>query len=241
MPELALRCIESWHKHMPDWDYKLWDEDALIVVQSPLTPGDGTFESVLKGMSEYAYEAYVAQKYAFVSDYVRLWALEKYGGVYMDVDFEVYKPYDSLCEYRAFAGFEGSKHSPVMMGVCASVCHGLWVREQLENYQGRHFTNADGSLDLTTNVTFISAKMREKGFIQNGKEQEYKDLHVFPVDYFSPRQTTGEYIRTENTYCEHKGLCSWSGSAKGWKGRIKAVIGQKNMTQLIKLKRKIVG
>ena len=26
MPELAIRCIESWHKYMPDYEYKLWNE-----------------------------------------------------------------------------------------------------------------------------------------------------------------------------------------------------------------------
>lgn len=93
-----------------------------------------------------------------------------------------------------------------MMGVIASEAHGDWISEQLEHYQGRHFIKEDGSFDLTTNVTFITERMREQGFLQNGKEQNYKDLHGFPVDYFCPLHTSGEYIRTECTYCEHRGL-----------------------------------
>ena len=31
MPQLALDCIESWHKYMPDWEYKLWNEDNFDV------------------------------------------------------------------------------------------------------------------------------------------------------------------------------------------------------------------
>ena len=224
MPELAQKCIDSWHKNMPLWKYKLWNEDNFDVNQIP-----------------YTREAYAAKKYAFVSDYVRLWALYNEGGLYLDVDFEVYRPFDDLLYHEAFAGFEGSKHSPLMMGVVASHPQGEWVKEQLEHYQSRHFILDDGSLDLTTNVQFISAKMCENGFVQNGKEQVYKDLHVLPVEYFCPRQTTGEYIRTCNTYCEHMGLGSWAETGSGWKAGVGKIVGQRNMTRLIKLKRKLFG
>lgn len=223
IPDLAQKCIATWHEHMPDWEYKLWNEDNFDLQSIP-----------------YTREAYEAKKYAFVSDYVRLWALYNEGGLYLDVDFEVFKPFDDLLDRKAFAGFEGSKHQPVMMGVCASEPHGEWVTEMLNAYQDRHFILPDGTMDMTTNVQFVNEKMREQGFVQNGKEQDYKDLHVFPVDYFCPRQTTGEYLRTENTYCDHLGLGSWSGNG-GWKAWIGRVVGTRNMVRLIKLKRKLFG
>lgn len=224
MPELARKCISSWHQNMPDYEYKLWDEDNFDVDQIPYTK-----------------EAYETRKYAFVSDYVRLWALEREGGVYLDVDFEVYKSFDDLLYLKAFAGFEGSKHLPLMMGVIASEAHGTWVKEQLQYYMDRHFVALDGKIDLTTNVMFVSEKMRNQGFVQNGREQDYKDLHVFPVEYFCPKQTTGEYFRTDNTYCESIGVSSWMGQGKGWKIWVAKVIGAKHMPQLIKLKRKMFG
>ena len=223
MPELAKKCVASWHKYMPDWEFKLWNENNFDV-----------------NCTSYTKEAYEAKKYAFVSDYVRLWALYNYGGLYLDVDFEVYKPFDDLLNYSAFAGIEGSKHSPVMMGVIASVPKGEWVTEQLGYYRGRNFI-VNGKMDLTTNVAFVSEKMRGTGYNQDGKEQNYKDLHILPVDYFSPRHTTGEYIRTDNTYCEHLGLASWNAGGISWKGLIRRIVGQKNMTRLIKLKRKFFG
>jgi len=224
MPELTQRCIASWHKYMPDWEYKLWNEDNFDV-----------------NLVHYTKEAYEAKKYAFVSDYVRLWALYNEGGLYMDVDFEVYKPFDDLMHQKAFAGFEGSKHLPVMMGVVASRAGGIWVKEMLDAYQNRHFIRPDGSLDMTTNVQFITAIMSKNGFVQDGKEQYYKDLHVFPVVFFSPRHTTGEYIRTDNTYCEHLGLGSWAETGGGWKTVVGRIVGPKTMTRLIKLKRKLFG
>lgn len=224
MPMMAKECIASWHKFMPNWQFKLWNEDSI-------------------GVNEISYtkEAYEAQKYAFVSDYVRLWALCNEGGLYLDTDVKVFKSFDNLMAYKAFAGFEGSKHLPIGTCVMASEADGVWVKEQLGYYQDRHFIKEDGSFDLTTNVQFITAKMREQGLVQNGKEQDYKDLHVFPVEYFCPRQTTGEYIRTENTYCEHLGLGSWAEQGGGWKASLGKIIGAKNMTFMIKMKRKLFG
>ena len=224
MPELAKKCIDSWHKFMPDYEYRLWNEDNFDI------------NSTL-----YTKEAYEARKYAFVSDYVRLKALSEIGGLYMDVDFEVLKSFDDLMSYDAFAGYEGSKKCPVMMGVIASKPNGMWVNEMLDAYQNRHFVKEDGTLDMTTNVQFVTSIMHENGFIQNGKEQDYRDLHVLPVDYFCPRQTTGEYLRTENTYCDHLGLGSWSENNGGWKSQVRKFVGQKNMIRLIKLKRKLFG
>lgn len=193
MPETALKCIESWHKYMPDWEYVLWHEDNFDV------------NSYL-----YTQEAYAAKKYAFVSDVARLVALKEQGGIYFDVDFEVYKPFEELLQNSAFAGFEGSKHNPIMMGVLGSVPEGVWVTRQLERYEKRHFI-VEGKPDLTTNVKFITDGMIKQGFVPNGQEQECMDLHIYPVDYFCPKLTTGEYKRTTNTYCEQKSeVSSWA-------------------------------
>lgn len=222
MPELALKCIESWHKFMPDYEYKLWDENVFDINSVP-----------------YVKEAYDTNKYAFVSDYVRLYALKEEGGIYLDVDFEVYKSFDDLLMFHAFAGFEGSKTNPVMMGVIASEPHGLWVSEQLSRYQTRHFI-INGKPDCTTNVRFITDGMILNGFKPDGKEQDYKDLHVFPVDYFSPRLTTGEYLKTKNTFCEHKGSHS-SWAKKRLKSSLIVLFSPSIRTFLIKTKRKVFG
>ena len=224
MPELAQKCIASWHKYMPDWDYKLWNEDNFDVSQVV-----------------YIKEAYEARKYAFVSDFVRLFVLEREGGIYLDTDVEVFRSFEELLEFRAFAGFEGSKYLPLGTCVLASEAHGIWVSEQLDYYRDRHFLKEDGTMDNTTNVQFITAKMREQGFVQNGMEQDFKDLHVFPVDYFCPMQTTGEFFRTNNTYCNHLGMGSWMDRKDGLKARIGRLVGRKNMIRLIKLKRKLLG
>ena len=223
MPQLAKDCMASWHRHMPDWEYKLWNEDNFDVGSTP-----------------YTQEAYAAGKMAFVTDYVRLYALCTEGGVYMDTDVEILKPLDDLLHLRAFTGYEGSKHKPPVTGLMASEANGEWATEQLNDYKDAHFVKADGSYDTTTNTWRISRIMQANGFLCDGKQGQYKDLTVFPSEYFCPRQTTGEYLLTGNTYCDHHFMGSWSEkTGNGWKGMILRLVGPKNMTRLIKLKRRL--
>ena len=214
-----------------------WDESNFDISSAPL----------------YVRQAYETRKFAFVSDYVRLWALEQYGGLYMDVDFEVYRPFDELMnKYPAFAGYEGSKWMPVMQGVIASEAHGAWVTDMLRTYNTRVFIKEDGSLDMTPNTTFFSDRLESQGFIADGVEKDvytihqtpYTEdkiflLHVFPVHYFCPVLTTGEDVRTEETYCEHKGESSWA--KKGWKAKVMRFLSPKWKTRIIKMKRKLLG
>lgn len=223
IPEMAQKCIASWHKYMPDYEYKLWNEDNFDIHCNP-----------------YVQEAYESRKFAFVTDYVRLYALYYEGGIYMDTDVEVLKPYDDLLSLTGFTGYEGSKYLPPVTGTIASEAGNEWVKEQLDAYDGIHFLLPDGSMDLTTNTVRISRIMKQGGFIQDGKKKEYKGMHIFPVEFFCPRQTTGEILITKDTYCDHHFLGSWSGGKKK-KNVLLSLIGQKNMTLLIKLKRKLIG
>lgn len=258
LPELEQHCLASWHQHMPDWTIMRWDESNFDIAAAPL----------------YVRQAYEARKYAFVSDYVRLWALEKFGGLYMDVDFMVYRPFDELMDkYAAFAGYEGSKRNPVMQGVIASEPHGAWVWDMLSTYETRSFIKPDGSFDLTPNTADFTDRLESQGFVADGVEKDVyvrseriselrnegvKEiqitnnksqitnleepmffLHVFPVHYFCPVLTTGEDVRTPETYCEHKGESSWA--QQTWKGRVMRMLSPQWKTRIIKLKRKILG
>lgn len=225
MPELVLQCIESWKKYLPNYAMHLWNEDNFDVSTAP----------------QYVQEAYAAKKYAFVSDYVRLWALEREGGLYMDVDFEVYKSFDDLMEqYEAFAGYEGSKRNPVMMGVIAARAHHPWIQGMMETYESRVFLKEDGSLDMTPNTGYFLNWITKQGFVADGIEKDFMGVHILPVECFCPGLTTGENLRCERTYCEHKGLHSWSGKG-GWKNKILSLVSPQMKAKLIKLKRKILG
>ena len=228
MPELALRCIESWRKYLPDYELRLWNEDTFNLDLYP-----------------YAREAYEARKFAFVTDVVRLWALCEYGGIYMDTDVEILKPLDDLLQLPAFTGYEASLKNAPVTGLMASAAGGVWVREQLAYYEGRHFRMPDGTLDMTTNTVTIARIMQENGFVIDGTYSVYKnDMHVFPVDYFCPLTSTRVLMKTKNTYCIHHFAGSWRERTrweliKEW--LIDHILGRRLTDRLVQLKRKITS
>lgn len=208
MPELVAQCIASWHTHMPDWEYRLWTEASLTQTLSPLKGGEDCW---LDYMPAYVREAYAAKKYAFVSDYVRLWALEREGGLYLDTDVEVLRSFEPLLNDIAFIGLEESL--ALLPGTCVMACesHCQWVKDMLATYDGAHFLRDDGTLDMTTNVQRLGERMLQDGLMRERKVQylSHWGLRVYTHDYFSPITSTRVMRKSKNTYCIHRYAGSW--------------------------------
>lgn len=228
LPKLALECIASWKAYLPDYELKLWNEDSFDIHSVP-----------------YVKEAYTARKFAFVTDYIRLYTLYNFGGIYMDTDVEVLKPLDNLLTLPAFSGYESNKFSTFPTGIMASEKGGVWVKEQLAYYKNIHFIKSDGTYDMTTNAQTISRIMTENGFELNGNYQIYKnDMHCFPKDYFCPLTSTRVLKLTENSYCIHHFAGSWR-TPTLWENIklfiFRKIIGAKTTDKLIAIKRKILA
>ena len=191
-PELAVKCIESWKKYLPDYELKEWNEDNFDITQN-----------------QYVREAYENRKFAFVTDYVRLYAIYHEGGVYMDTDVEVVGKYDSFLYHHAFSGFETDGYVPT--GMMAAEKGSIWAKELLEQYDKRKFVQEDGSFDMTTNTVVITEYMIGKGLVRNNKYQDFPDLcTMYPSEYFCPKDhRTGKIKCTKNTVCIHHFAGSW--------------------------------
>lgn len=201
MPELVIKCIASWHTHMPDWEYRSWSEDNFDIASAPA----------------YVQEAYAAKKYAFVSDYVRLWALEREGGLYLDTDVEIIKSFDPLLNDTAFIGLEESL--ALLPGTCVMACeaHCQWVKDMLATYENVHFVRENGTMDMTTNVQRLGERMVQGGLLHERKEQylSHWGLRVYTHDYFSPITSTRVMRKSKNTYSIHRFAGSWVDGKKG--------------------------
>lgn len=210
MPELALKCIASWKKYLPDYEIKEWNEDNFDLELYP-----------------YVREAYNNRKFAFVTDVVRLYALYTEGGIYMDTDVEVLKPLDCFLNHQAFSGFEDEYNVPT--GIMASEKGGKWAMENLAYYDKRHFQKKDGSLDLTTNVVIITNYMLSLGLKQNNTYQDFPNLITFyPKDYFCPKSyDNGEIYLTNNSYTIHHFAGSWHSSKQKFYKIIQKIFGKK--------------
>lgn len=191
LPPLARKCIESWKKYCPDYEIKEWNESNFDLNACP-----------------YVKEAYEAKKWAFISDYVRLYALVNEGGVYMDTDVEVIAPLERFLKNRAFSGFEEDVCIPT--GIMASEPGFPLFSDLLRDYDRRHFKRRDGSFDLTTNVATITRLCKKYGFVGNNKFQCIRGLVLYPKDVFCPKShSTGKIHLTRRTATIHHFAGSW--------------------------------
>lgn len=82
--------MESWRKVMPDYTIKHWSLENFDLASAPL----------------YVQEAIKAKKWAFAADYIRMYALYKEGGIYLDSDVKVLKSFDPFLHHRFFSSME---------------------------------------------------------------------------------------------------------------------------------------
>ena len=191
-PKLAKKCIKSWKKHCPDYQIIEWNEDNFDVAAAPI----------------YVQQAYQAKKWAFVTDYVRLYAMVNYGGIYMDTDVEVIKKLDPFLGHKAFSGFEDSIHIPTGIMGCEKD-YPLFV-ELLQDYHDRTFLQSDGTYDLTTNVILITEYCKHKGFTPNNQYQVIDGFALYPNDVFCPFNLSNLRLeKTQNTVTIHWFAGSW--------------------------------
>jgi len=193
LPELALRCIESWKKFLPDYEIKEWNEDNYDVHKIP-----------------YISEAYNAKKYAFVSDYARFDILYEHGGIYFDTDVEVIKDLTPIIENGAFAGVECAGSLAAGLGIASEATMPIY-KEVLDSYKEEHFVNQDGSLNLKTVVTRVSEVFFKHGFVKEDKIQDVAGVRVYPTEYFCPIDPkTGILNVSPNTYTIHHYAATWT-------------------------------
>lgn len=217
LPSIAKKCIASWKKYCPDYKIKRWDESNFDL-----------------SCCAYVNEAYESKKWAFITDYVRLWAMYNYGGIYMDTDVEVLKNLDPFLSNEAFSGFESVDRIPT--GIMASEEGSHIIKLLLDRYNDRHFILSDGNLDLTTNVEEITNVMIPKGLVLNGKKQTVDGFTFYPKDYFCPKDyRTKKLELTENTYTIHHFDGSWVPESTRIKSKIVNTVGKDNW---IKIKQK---
>ena len=191
-PELAKKCIKSWERFCPGYQIKEWNEQTFDIHSAP----------------RYVQEAYQEKRWAFITDYVRLWVLYNFGGIYMDTDVEVLKPLDTFLEHKGFTGFEDEIY--MVTGIIAAEKELPLMQELLSYYDNRRFILEDGSLDLTTNTVSITNAFKKMGFVPNGKTQEQDGFFIYSRDFFCPlNDATGKLFKSKNTTTIHWFNKSW--------------------------------
>ena len=243
LPPLALKCIASWKKYLPDYEIKEWNEDNFDVNIIP-----------------YTREAYGAGKYAFVSDYARFWILYKYGGIYFDTDVEVIRPIDDIIAAGGFMGYE-TDPQPASVDVCLpggsdvsasseqvninpglglGVAPGLGlVKKVLEYYEGSHFVNESIMRNQITVVYITTHILLGNGLKAEPGIQQLEGINIYPSEYFCPiNVTTGRLHITPNTRTIHHYSGSWVNHKSSLKEFLKRILPEGLVLKIIRLKSK---
>lgn len=182
-----VKYIESWKKHLPDYEIIEWNEKNFDV-----------------NCCDFIKEAYENRQFAFVADYIRLVVLYEYGGIYLDIDVEVLKSYDDLLSYNSVLCFENAAY--LTMGTILAKPKQEWIKELIEYYKCSHF-KVDGKFDAVPNTikTSIFLHKRYGLELKEGRQSLKDGIEIFPADYFAPQDyTTGKTNITENTYSVHE-------------------------------------
>lgn len=190
-PENVNLCMKTWEENLKLKGYKFmrWDEK-----NSPLDNG-------------FVKQALNDKKWAFVSDFVRVYALVKYGGIYLDTDMLLVKGLDKFLENESFLGFE-DQGVPSCGIIGAKKNHDFW-EEVLEIYK-----SIDHKYDYSTNtIPKVVKRHVLKKYGQSYLSCPTSTFMLYPVDYFYPmpyfaKESPFSYV-TNNTYAIHLWNSSW--------------------------------
>ena len=197
LPELAIRCIESWKKYCPDYEIIEWNESNFDLDCCP-----------------YVREAYNEKKWAFVTDYARLKIVYEHGGLYFDTDVELIKPIDDLLDLQGFMGFEDDEHVNTGVGFGAIPGHSI-IKSMMDDYTNVHFRKDDGTLDMTPCPIRNTQTLVALGLYLGEKNCELQGIKFYPKDFFSPKDMRDGKIKlTKNTYSIHHYSASWYSKKK---------------------------
>lgn len=192
LSKMAKKCIKSWEKYLPDYEIKEWNESNFDVNICPFVK-----------------EAYENKKWAFVSDYARIYALYKYGGIYFDTDMKVTKSVNFIEDKNVFLGYEDSGYFGTAV-IGAKNKNSKYMKQILDYYdKQQHFyvNNMVANPIIITNL-FKEYKCETTS---DGIEIYDDNIYIYPREYFYPLSYNySEKVYTNNTCMVHFFNGTWS-------------------------------
>ena len=203
LPQQVKDYIATWREHCPGYEIKEWNEYNFDI-----------------HINRYVYEAYMAKKYAFVSDYARLYALYTEGGVYLDTDVEVRKSFDPLLNNRAFVGWEDNF---LGTGIFGSMKGQQWLKDIMDTYNDETFISWLGKLNSTPNPYRLNDVLKSYGLKMNHKNDVLRDdIAVYPIEVLcANNHEKRQYVISGETISIHHYSGTWSDKNKTVISKIK--------------------
>lgn len=207
LPKKYKLWCESWVKYNPNYKYILWDDKKLLKLG-------------LANNKNYLATTNLAAK----SDIARYEILKKFGGVYVDTDFECFKSLDDLLHGTSFFVGQAFHTKPHLLNSIIGSSPNHPVLNHLIASIKAPVIGDD--FQLIFNVTGPNALTRI--FMALSNELPESNV-ILPSDYFYPwpnfllSDSLGRYnYKTENSYGMHHWEVSWL--RKSFSSRISILI-----------------
>lgn len=217
-PPLVLKCIESWKRILGNYEIKEWNEESLL--KDGFDIKDNHFTNM----------CYKNKKWAFVSDYIRLYVLNKYGGTYLDTDMYIIKNIDNLLNYELILGKEDLEN--ISAGFISNIANNKYINDLL-----RYYDNIKSLSELLP-IPIIMTDVFKKN------ETEYDNYLILTKEYFYP--FTADNIKDFNyhnapteSYGVHLWNYSWGHPLNRFVKRIGLHKHLKKITEKLGIKNKI--
>ena len=210
-------CMASWKKHLPEYEVRCWSEQDIDIESIPFVK-----------------QAYQAKKWAFVADYVRFYALYTEGGIYMDTDVKVLRPFNE--NWFSYGFFSAHEYHPglfdveglkklnkdylphnmnenidgfaILSAVMASKAEHPFVRDCMDYYNKINFINSDNSIDISKVIIgeIVSKVAIKYGYVYQNKQQILKEnMLILPANVL-----VGNAVHLDsNSYAIHLINGSW--------------------------------
>jgi hypothetical protein len=212
-------CLKSWKYNLNDYEVWLWGKKPQDCLGLKFVEKHFDIDSVV-----WCKQAFEAKKYAFAADYIRLYALYNFGGIYLDSDVVVYKSFNELLHLPYFIG-EDRNHcfEPAIVGCEQGTA---WVGKVFECYVGREFLKPDSSYDMYGLPRVYADQLlnifqfKKINNIPVKYEEKESVIYIFSYRYFNSRDYIGA-VKTKDSFCSHKFIGSWLRSSREHKKRFK--------------------
>lgn len=178
-PNLSNICINSWKEKLQDYEIIEWNEKNLDL--------DKIAEE-----NEFFKKCREKKLWAYMADYLRLYILYNYGGIYFDTDVQVIKTLTPLLDTKFLCGMEIGNHYGT--AVIGSEAYNPIIKKLLDFYESKIW-----EIEIYT-IPYIF------GYVFNEDKELLKDITIYPIDYFSPYNYQIDFKQsmiTKNTYTIH--------------------------------------
>ena len=179
--KLSNKYLSKWKKIYNDYTFIEWNEKKFDI-----------------NKYEYTKKAYYEKKYAFLSDFVRLYALINYGGIYIDTDVELNDKFNDIIDNDLVIGWEKNK---IMTGLIVAKKN----NHDLINIFNDNYIN---TLNFTPNTDIFTDYFTKKYNLKKMKEYKTKGLSIYEFDVFCCVDENG-YTINQNTKTIHHYNASW--------------------------------